>query len=232
MDPDEVAGLREVARSELEELVAELRRPDGPRSQRVDHLLGVLHRVLERLDQRSGPGTVNTVEEEQTLTSFHLLRDDVEALQRRLTRHRPVVHRSRARRLAHLKTQAATVRALAAAAGAVESLRHALDEASVDLTARRTAELELGSIGLEPLVLEDLLAWVGEFVSSEGPRAIADGGDDAISLVVEPTSRLLQRLVEAARVPPQHPSTLPAGYAGAAVQQALRELAATLACNR
>jgi hypothetical protein len=225
---DEAADLRHVARSELDELVAELRRPEGPRSQRVEHLLTVLRHVLDRLEQRSGPGQVNTVEEEQSLTSFRVLRDDLEALQRRWTHERQLVERSRERRRAHLKAHAATVRELAAAAGAVEALRLALEDATVDLTARRTAELDLGSLDLHPLLLEDLLTWVGEFVSSEGPRVIADGGDDAISLVVEPTTRLLQRVVAAAAVPPQDPAKLPDGYDAVAVQGALRDLAATL----
>ncbi|HEY1369648.1 MAG TPA: hypothetical protein VGF23_21155 [Gaiellaceae bacterium] len=215
--------LRQVARSELDELVAELRRPEGPRSQRVDHLLAVLRHVLERL--------VDTVEEEQNLTSFRTLSDEVEALRRSWARERTSVERSRERRRAHLKAHAAKVRALLAAAGSVEELRLALDEAAVDLTARQTAELDLRSIDLPPLLLEDLLSWVGEFVSSEGPRLIGDGGDDAISLVVDPTTRLLLRAVEAATIPPQDPEKLPRGYATAPVQDALAALAASLRCK-
>ncbi|HEY1370379.1 MAG TPA: hypothetical protein VGF23_24835 [Gaiellaceae bacterium] len=231
MERDEVADLRQVARSELDELVAELRRPDGPRSPRVEHLLAVLRRVLDRLEQRSTSETVDTVEEEQSLTSFRVLRDDVEDLERRWLHERRSVERSRERRRAHLKEHAARVRTLAAAAEAVEALRLALDGATVDLTARRTAELDLGSIELQPLLVEDLLSWVGEFVSSEGPRLIADGGADAISLVVAPTARLLERVVEAAAVPPQDPAKLPDGYTAIAVQDAVRDLAASLRCK-
>jgi hypothetical protein len=221
VQPDD--DLRQVARSELDELVAELRRPEGPRGQRVDHLHAVLCHVLERL--------ADTVGEERNLTSFETLRDEVEALRRSWTRERTFVERSRERRRAHLKANAATVRSLLAAAGAVEALRVALDEASVDLTARQTVELDLGSVDLPPLLLEDVLSWVGEFASSEGPRLIGDGGDDAISLVVEPTMRLLHRVAEAAAIPPQDPEKLPDGYASASVQDALRGLVASLQCR-
>jgi hypothetical protein len=62
----------------------------------------------------------------------------------------------------------------------------------VDPAERQTARLAFPEhISLEPLFLEDLLSWISNFVTNEGPRLLHDAGAVAIAISIIPVLRRL-----------------------------------------
>jgi hypothetical protein len=241
-DPQNVEADRAMVRSELTELVNELGVEGGPRVQRVDALFDLLRgpnngptdplQVQGLLGQmRHDFGLtgdrVTLVEEEQNLSDFITLVDYVNSLRQSWNGRRPFFDRSGfvepflGTQLVHIS------RALAVIAESVREISFALDSVFLGGTERQTIELTFTRPGRPPIFVAEMLNWVERFASEEGPGLVRDAGKYGVRAFFPTIDRLIE-LVHDARIPPQDPRRLPAGYATARVQRALQELEAHL----
>jgi hypothetical protein len=105
-------------------------------------------------------------------------------------------------------------------AGSVAEVRGALDAVLIDAEERRTFSVDL-SEG-QSILLEDLLDWVQDFATQEGPRLVKDGGRLAISEVLGSAASELQALVAGALNTAKGGNGF--GFSSVAVREALRSL--------
>jgi len=75
----------------------------------------------------------------------------------------------------------------------------------------------------EPIFVEELLSWIQDFASTEGPQIIQDGGKLAVRNLFLPATRRLYEIVSGARRPLNW-RTLPQGYLTPRVQRSMQEL--------
>jgi len=75
----------------------------------------------------------------------------------------------------------------------------------------------------EPIFVEELLSWVQDFATAEGPQIIQDGGKLAVHRLFLPTARRLYELVSGARRPLNW-NSLPQGYLTPRVRRSMQEL--------
>lgn len=221
---DQVRGL---LRTELNALVNELGRPGGPRAERVDQLF---HALLGAGPGAAGrlrlfgdrfalaPRHVNSVAEQQNLTSFLILVDYVYRLRRNWE-----LQRQFGQALGGVPAE--VMRSIVAVNLALQEIHFAMDSAFIGPAERQALELRFA--GAPPLMLSDLLVWVDRFASEEGPRLIRDGGRDGVANFTA-SAQTLARLVRLAMMPSQDAGRLPAAYRTPRVQNALAELAAQL----
>lgn len=216
-DIEDLDAARAIVRSELLELVRELGLEGGPRVQRVDELLALLlgpesastvpeqvQGQLGELRERFGlkRENVNTVEEEQNLTNFLILADNITCL----------------------GTQAVLLaRALGSVAESVKEVYFVLDSVFLGPAERQTTQLDIP--GETPIFVSELLEWVEYFASEEGPRLIKEGGKDGVIRAFVPTLDRIRRLVNGALAISQQDSSNPGrDFHTARVQAALEGL--------
>ena len=75
----------------------------------------------------------------------------------------------------------------------------------------------------EPIFVEELLSWIQDFASIEGPQIIQDGGKLAVRNLFLPATRRLYEIVSGARRPLNW-RMLPQGYLTPRVQRSMQEL--------
>lgn len=78
----------------------------------------------------------------------------------------------------------------------------------------------------EPIFLGELLAWIEDFATREGPQIIQDGGKFGVGQLFVPTVRRLHHLVAGSRRPLNR--SLPAGYFTPRVRRSMQELQAQM----
>jgi len=83
------------------------------------------------------------------------------------------------------------------------------------------------TIDSDPLLVEELLEWIHNFASEEGPRLVQDGGKYAVNRSVLPVVVKLRNLVIGA-INPTNINDLPKGYRTQRVLRAWQELATQL----
>lgn len=235
-DEQDVEAIRAIVRSGFTELVGELSLEGGPRVPRVDalfeSLLGTNATVdPERVDGQLGELAgrfglerirVNTIEEEQNLTNFLIAVDYIIALRQSWDVQRPFFTRGSGAQ-PYFGTQLVLVsRALAVVSESVQEACLAMDSVFLGPAERQVVELTFPN--QPPLFVAELLSWVDDAATDEGPRLIQEGGKQGV-VAFQPTLTRLAQLVRGALVPPQNPNNLPAGYSTARVQRALQELA-------
>lgn len=235
-DEQDVEAIRAIVRTGFTELVGELSLEGGPRVPRVDalfeSLLGTNGTVdpeqvqgqLGELADRFGlvRSRVNTIEEEQNLTNFLIAVDYVIALRQSWEVQRPFFNRGSGAQ-PYFGTQLVLVsRALAVVSESVQEACLAMDSVFLGPAERQVVKLTYPN--QPPLYVAELLSWVDDAATDEGPRLIQEGGKQGV-VAFQPTLTRLARLVRGALVPPQNPNALPAGYSTARVQRALQELA-------
>ncbi len=239
-DSENNDATRAIVRSGLTELVNELGIEGGPRVPRVDSLFrqllgnapssnpeqvqGQLGQLAARFGLRRDQ--VNTIEEEQNLTNFLIVVEYMLSLFQSWTNQRDVFSRTGGTE-PFLGTQLVHVsRSLAVVSESVQEVYAALDSVFIGPAERQV--LELNYPAPQPsLFLAELLSWVDEAASEEGPRLIREGGKAGVVAFTDTLLQLVQ-LVRGALIPPQLPNQLPAGYRTARVQRALQELASHL----
>lgn len=238
-DEEIAAALKSVIATEFRELVEELGRLGGPRVPRVDQLwrvllgeqsasagdpddvdgqLGELREELG-LSQAGSDERVNNAAEEQQLTSFRIVVDDLVSLRASWDRDKKFF--GAAEGTPFLGIQLVLLeRQLSVVAGSVGELRTALDSVLIDVDERRTFRIPIsdGSI-----ILEDLLDWAEDFATQEGPRLVKDGGRLAIPGALLPAAMELQNLVAQAIDGEDQPGS-DLGIHSVRVQEALRSL--------
>ncbi|PWW21240.1 hypothetical protein JD79_00368 [Geodermatophilus normandii] len=220
-DDDVAAALKSIIETEARELVEELGRLGGPRVHRVNQLwrvllgpvvvsggdpdcvggqLGELRTELG-LSQAGSDRTVINAAEEQQLTSFRIVVDDLVSLRASWDRDQKFFGGADEARFLGMRL-VVLERRLAVVSGSVGELRSALDSVLLDADERRTFRIPYpaGATSGEGIFLEDLIDWTEDFATQEGPRLVKDGGRVALDEALPAGARELRRLTEAAAV--------------------------------
>lgn len=235
-DPEDTEAARAIATSSLTELVNELGQEGGPRISRVDQLFELLlgrkddpnnsEKIAGQLGLIKGRfglsrGFVKTITEEETLTNFLILVDGVRGLHFTWKTQRTFFDRKG--NDVFLGTQAVLLsRALGVISERVRAVNYALDSVFIGAAERQVTPLQLPDDST--IFIGELLSWIDEFATDEGPRLIRDGGKDGVVGAFVPTVNKLYRLTrEAATASAQGTSGLP-GFHTPRVRRALEDL--------
>jgi hypothetical protein len=231
--------VRAIVHKEFQELVDELGIEGGPRVQRVDDLFDVLEQQIDLLEDKFGfddPKQINTVEEEQNLTNFLVVRDYVRGLDQAWQTFRAQFIGTGSK---FLGTQFVLLsRALSVVAESVSEVELTMESVFLGPRERQTVRIEFPAqitlngqlqpifkVGTPPsMLVSELLDWITRFASDEGPALINDGGRIGISSV-QTTADRLQRLVLGAA---QTQTVTHIGFTRTRVRRALEELASQI----
>jgi len=247
-DPEDVKALREMARSQMNEIVKELGAIGGPSVQRVNTYFNIL---LGQPDPPSEPnpkvefepdnvkGTLgslrdtygiffatnpfsNSVEDEQDITNFRMISDYMTGLLQSWISNRAFFSLAPGAQSAFFGTQLVLIsRQFSVISETVNEVQFALDSVFIGPSERQTLLLEFASF--PPMYIADVLQEVADFVGDEGPRLLRDGGRLAVQNNILPVADYLAGLVDQARNP-QNLGSLPDGYKTARVQRSIDDL--------
>jgi hypothetical protein len=252
---EDIAALKSVVKSQLTELVNELGYLGGPRVSRVNQyfnlLLGsntfpptpklephpirqtdpdVIQGTLGNLRDELGlsftrQDFVNSVADETDLSNFRIISDYVTGLaQTWLNNVGFVVLNTKT---PFFGTQLVLLsRQLSVLAESVDEVRFTLDSVFIGPSERQTMELRFfGHHDLAPIFLEDLLSWIRDFATEEGPRLVQDGGKFGVQNTFYP---VVERLSTIVRLLPTVPG-MPPGFYTDRVQLSIADLMDQLA---
>ncbi|HET9305259.1 MAG TPA: hypothetical protein VFO46_04460 [Candidatus Sulfotelmatobacter sp.] len=248
-DPEYVKALREMARSQMNEIVKELGMVGLPSILRIDTYFGILlgQKVAHltagevQLDPDQVKGTLgkvrdvygikfrgnklnNSVEDEQDITNFRVISDYMTSLLQSWIANREFFI-LRPREQAFFGTQLVLIsRQFNVIAETVNELRFALDSVFIGPNERQTLLLEFDDRSLPPMFLEDVLDEVDRFVAEEGPRLLRDGGKISVTNNILPVVDTLGRMVHQAHHPKDQKRRVPDGFKTARVRHALDDL--------
>jgi hypothetical protein len=178
------------------------------------------------------PDRIVTVEEEQNLTNFEVIRDYVDGLNTTWKENRTKFTSGDSR---YLGTQLVRLeRTFNSVAESVEEVYRGMDAVLLGESERRTVPINFEGHLIEvapgvqvtppSMTVEELLSWVERFATDEGPSLIREGGRRGVQ-AIKPVAKRLTELVKAA----SQIKILPhAAFNGARVSRALSELAAQL----
>jgi hypothetical protein len=246
-DPEYVKALREMARSQMTEVVKELGAAGGPSVLRVETYFKIL---LGENSQTQPPvvdpdrvdGTLgnirdtygifflnnpfsNSIEDEQDITNFRVISDYMTSLLQSWTSNKQFFELGPSTQQAFFGTQLVLIsRQFSVIADTVNEVRFVLDSVFIGASERQTLLLSFPNNNPPSMFLEDILNEVVDFVSDEGPRLLRDGGRIAVTNNILPVVETLQDLVEAAH-DPTNIDQLPDGYKTVRVRNALDDLA-------
>lgn len=255
-DQEDITALKNVARTQMTEMVAELGMMGGPRSTRVsqyftllldtpfpllpqvaietdpDRIGGTLGTLRDVLGFAAVDDFVNSVDDEQDVTNFRILSDYMTSLAQSWVNNLAFFMTPPPLGIQpFFGTQLVLLsRQLSVVAESVSELRFAMDSVFIGPAERQTLAISLELGGSQPFSMyaEDLISWVETFASEEGPRLVQDGGKYAVGDSFARQAENLNRLVAAARTP-ANPDSLPPAYFTGRVQVALQELSSQLA---
>jgi hypothetical protein len=247
-DPENIAALKGVARSQLTELVNELGLAGGPRVSRVnqyfqlllqdpgtafpppppfvtdpDQIKGTLGSLRDELGLNfTTQDFVNTVQDEQDLSNFRILSDYVTSLAQSWINNLRFFGLNTA--TPFFGTQLVLLsRQLSVVAESVDEVRFTLDSVFIGPAERQTLALQFDPSD-QPLFAEDLFNWIQSFTTEEGPRLIQDGGKFGVHFSFLPIAQQLQHLVKSVQDPNPRNRGLPPGFHTFRVQRSLKQL--------
>ena len=247
-DPEYVKALREMARSQMSEIVKELGLVGLPSILRIDTYFEILlgqnpsriasagvqfdpdqiQGTLGELRDTYGIGFVgnkfnNSVEDEQDITNFRVISDYMTSLMQSWIANRNFF-RLGTKRPAFLGTQLVLIsRQFTTICETVNEVRFALDSVFIGPNERQTLLLEFASPSLAPMFLEDVIRTVETASKDELPRLLRDGGKISVTNNILPVVVSLKNLIEEAHVP-RNIDDLPDGFKTARVRKSLDDL--------
>jgi hypothetical protein len=245
-DPEYVKALREMARSQMTEIVKEFGTVGLPSILRIDTYFKILlgqhpsHQHAVQFEPDKIGGTLgklrdtygiyfrgnkfnNSIEDEQDITNFRVISDYMTSLMQSWIANRDyfVVAPGQP---AFFGTQLVLIsRQLNVIAETVDEVRFTLDSVFIGPNERQSLLLKFKDRSLHPMFLEDMLVEIEQFVSEEGPRLLRDGGKISVTNNILPVVESFERLVQQAH-DPQHDSKVPKGYRTSRVQRSLDDL--------
>jgi hypothetical protein len=247
-DPEYVKALREMARSQMTEIVKEFGAVGLPSILRIDTYFEILlgqhptrHSTPVQFDPDQIKGTLgqlrdtygiyfrgnpfnNSIEDEQDITNFRVISDYMTSLLQSWIANREffVVGPHRA---AFFGTQLVLIsRQLNVIAETVDEVRFALDSVFIGPNERQTLLLKFTDHHrFPPMFLEDVLEEIEKFVEDEGPRLLRDGGKISVTNNILPVVKSLKHMIEQAR-DPENKKDLPDGFKTARVRHSLDDL--------
>ena len=241
-DPEYVKALREMARSQMTEIIKELGTVGLPSILRIDTYFGILlgKSPTVQFDPDKVTGTLgklrdtygiyfnnnpfnNSVGDEQDITNFRVISDYMTSLMQSWIANRNFF-RLGTSAPAFFGTQLVLIsRQFTVIAETVNEVRFALDSVFIGPNERQALLLEFTDQALAPMFLEDVLTEVESFASDEGPRLLRDGGKISVTNNILPVVQSHQNLVEEAHEP-LNINVLPDGFKTARVRNSLDDL--------
>jgi hypothetical protein len=249
-DPEFVKALKEITRSQMTELVNELGVLGGPRVSRVnqyfnlligwatsnpklapsgttdpDGIIGTLGQLRDELAVQSASQFSNTVEDEQDVTNFRILSDNLTSLAQTWQNNYAFFGLGGT---PFFGTQLVLLsRQLSVVAETVNEVRFALDSVFIGPSERQTLQLNLTNN--PPMFLEDLLSWIQSFSTEEGPNLIQTGGKLGVGTGFVPVVNNLSSIVQEILTSNDATKNLPQGFLTKRVQRTLNDLGDQLA---
>jgi hypothetical protein len=249
-DAEDVIALKAVVKSQFSELVNELAFLSGPRVSRVNQYFSLLlidadtglnFPPLQTADPDAIAGTlgnlrdvlglnfktqdfVNSVGDEQNLSNFRILSDYITSLAQSWINNLPFFGLDS--RQPFFGTQLVLLsRQLSVVAESVDEVRFTLDSVFIGPAERQATKLNyLASTLLSPIFVEDLLSWVRNFATEEGPNLIQNGGKFGVQNTFTPVVRQLLSYIANLPSGLDPSSPLPAGFSAARVKLAISDL--------
>jgi hypothetical protein len=246
-DPEYVKALREMARSQMTEIVKEFGAVGLPSILRIDTYFEILlgqhptrHSSPVVFDPDKIKGTLgqlrdtygiyfrgnpfnNSIEDEQDITNFRVISDYMTSLLQSWIANREFFIVS-PNRVAFFGTQLVLIsRQLNVIAETVDEVRFTLDSVFIGPNERQTLLLKFADHSLPPMFLEDVLVEIERFVEDEGPRLLRDGGKISVTNNILPVVRTLRHMIEQAH-DPENKRVLPDGFKTARVRHSLDDL--------
>jgi hypothetical protein len=243
-DQRDIATLKQTIQRDLNQLVEELGRPEGPSCPAVNQYF----KSLMGQDISTGPSTkievdpvcvggtlgllrvqcgyeqdlVSTLDDERDMTNFRIVVDYITSLAFSWINNQhffaPYAATPFLGRQLYVLSNALSV-----VTEELHALTKALDSASIRLAKRRALILKFKSGGA-PVSLEDLLSQVLRFSNVEGPELIKLGNKYALHCSFTPELARLVDTLKQARTPANE-AMLPPAYSSQTVQRALDNLA-------
>jgi hypothetical protein len=253
-DPEYVRALREMARSQMTEIVREFGAVGLPSVLRIDtyfkillgqdpkniafgssgvqfdpdQINGTLGEIRDTygISFRGNPFN-NSIEDEQDITNFRVISDYMTSLMQSWIANREFFF-VRRRQPAFFGTQLVLIsRQLNVIAETVDELRFVLDSVFIGPNERRTLLLRFRHPSFPPMFLEDILEEIERFVKNEAPRLLRDGGKISVLNNIKPVMESLREMIDEARHP-QSSGDLPDGFRTARVHHAFDDLRSQL----
>ena len=249
-DPEYVKALREMARSQMTEIVREFGAVGLPSVLRIDTYFKILlgqdpsqfktGSSTVQFDPDEIKGTLgllrntygiyfrgnrfnNSIEDEQDITNFRVISDYMTSLMQSWIANRGFFYLDPDRQ-AFFGTQLVLIsRQLNVIVETVEEARFVLDSVFIGPNERRTLLLRFNDDSFPPMFLEDVLEEIVSFVKDEGPRLLRDGGKISVTNNILPVVRSLKEMVIQARNP-KDKDKLPDGFKTARVHHSLDDL--------
>jgi hypothetical protein len=247
-DPEYVRALREMARSQMNEIVKEFGVVGLPSILRINTyfeiLLGQDIKNLPtsgvQLDPDQVGGTLgkirkiygiyfegnpfnNSVEDEQDITNFRVISDYMTSLCQSWIENRRFF-KVESKQPAFFGTQLVLIsRQFNVISETVNEVRFALDSVFIGPNERQTLLLKFPDSSKFPsMYLEDVLDEVDSFVSDEGPRLLRDGGKISVTNNIFPVVKELKEMIWQTRN--QTDKDVPKGFTTARVRRAMDDL--------
>lgn len=248
-DPEYVKALREMARSQMTEIVKEMGTVGLPSILRIDTYFGILLGQNPASLALSGPvqfdpdeiqGTLgqlrdtygikfvgnkfnNSVEDEQDITNFRVISDYMTSLMQSWIANRQFFFVNPGQQ-AFFGTQLVLIsRQFTTIAETVNEVRFALDSVFIGPSERQTLLLRFADPTLAPMFLEDVLGEVESFFADEASRLLRDGGKISVTNNILPVVQSLHHMIDQAHVP-LNIDELPDGFRTSRVRNALDDL--------
>lgn len=245
-DPEYVKALREMARSQMTEIVKEFGAVGLPSILRIDTYFNILlgqnpaqnpsvvydpdliQGTLGQLRDTFGIRFANnpfnnSVADEEDITNFRVISDYMTSLMQSWLANRNFFILA-PNQLAFFGTQLVLIsRQFNVIAETVNEVRFTLDSVFIGPSERQTLLLEFADPALSPMFLEDVLDEVDKFMTDEGPRLLRDGGRISVTNNILPVVQSLQNMVEQAHNP-TNIGQLPDGFQTVRVRNSLDDL--------
>jgi hypothetical protein len=249
-DPEYVKALREMAKSQMIEIVKEFGTLGGPSVLRVNTYFGILlgqksitfkpetkvifdpdlvggtlGEIRETFGIRfQGNPFSNSIEDEQDITNFRVISDYMTSLLQSWISNGRFFQLGK-KQPAFFGTQLVLLsRQFSVIAETISEVRFALDSVFIGPSERQMLLLEFDDrTGLPPIFLEDMLNEIDAHVSTESPRLLQDGGRISVENNILPVLRSFQEMVGQTHRP-KNLRELPKGYKTTRVQRTLEDL--------
>lgn len=244
-DPEYVKALREMARSQMTEIIKEFGVVGLPSILRIDTYFEILlgqHPARElkvQYDPDKIGGTLgqlretygiyfrgnewnNSVGDEQDITNFRVISDYMTSLMQSWIENRQFFEVD-SRIPAFFGTQLVLIsRQFNVISETVNEVRFALDSVFIGPNERQMLLLKFADRSLPSMYLEDVLEEIENFVADEGPRLLRDGGKISVTNNILPVVKSLKHMVEQTR--DQKDKDVPRGFKTPRVRRSMDDL--------
>jgi hypothetical protein len=246
-DPEYVKALREMARSQMTEIVKEFGVVGLPSILRINTYFQILlgQDISNappsgvELDPDEIEGTLgelrntygiyfkgnpfnNSVPDEQDITNFRVISDYMTSLMQSWIANRQFFVIS-PKQPAFFGTQLVLIsRQFNVVSEAVNEVRFSLDSVFIGPNERQMLLLKFAGDTFPSMYLEDVLDEVNSFVADEGPRLLRDGGKISVTNNILPVVRNLRNMIQQTR--DQKDKDVPKGFKTARVRRSMDDL--------